>query len=381
METPHKPAIALRQKVAVLAFAILLGMVALECGIRAADAIRGYSILSNHRNLISKEFQRVRPFRMFGFELYRQVDGITHVSSRHGELYPLKKPAGTIRMVCFGGSTTENLRANEMHGVHYPLALESTLRKKLGRDNIEVINVGNAAYATPHSLNLLMLDILTWKPDFIILSHNANDLNAAYWPNFAADYSHKYQHPFYLPDIRGHYSFLNHVFQYSQFYWVTKDRLAKYFESFPPIQRRSYGPEPPAEAARIFERNLRTFTAVGISRGIQVVLGSQPLEPSEEFFGLHMSAKPYNDVVVYPLHEEFVLHHNRYNDIIRKVASDTDAWLVDNSRTVSGRTEFFYDAFHYTEAGIYALANSYAKVLLSKGIGTSTPPIRHTTQH
>lgn len=364
-----------RQKVALLMFGVLLGITVLELGIRAHDAKRGYAFFSNRRNQISQEFHSVIPFRMFGFDLYQQVNGNTYISSRHGELYPLEKPAGTIRLICFGGSTTQNLAAR--YGVHYPLALQLKLREELGRDDIEVISLGNSAYSTPHSLNLLALHVLRWTPDFVILSHNINDLNAAYWPNFTFDYSHKYAHSFYLPDVRGRYTPLNHVFQYSQFYWFAKDRLSKYFASFPPIQRRSYGPDPPVEAARTFERNLRTFVAVGTSFGVQVVLGTQPLEPSEEFFARHMAAKPYNDVVTYPLQEEFVLHHNRYNDIIRKVASDTEAWLVDNTPGLSGRTEFFIDAFHYTENGIYALANSYSEALLSKGIGTGTPS--HTT--
>ena len=56
-----------------------------------------------------------------------------------------------------------------------------------------VISVASSAYATPHSLTLLSLDVLSWDTDLVILSHNINDLQAAYMPGFKPDYSHKYQ--------------------------------------------------------------------------------------------------------------------------------------------------------------------------------------------
>ena len=83
-------------------------------------------------------------------------------------------------------------------GRHYPLVVQSELRERLGRDNIEVISVANSAYATPHSLILLELDVLSWDPDLILISHATNDLTATYFPDFAYDYSHKYSDPYYL---------------------------------------------------------------------------------------------------------------------------------------------------------------------------------------
>ena len=186
----------------------------MEIATRAYDAVRGRGFFSNSRSIVKRD---LRPFRMFGFDLYGKEDGVRHISSRHGEKYPLEKVPGTFRIVVFGGSTTENLVAFNETGLHYPLLLQKKLRERLQRDDVEVINVGNSAYSTVQSLILLELDVVSWQPDLIIVSHNVNDLVSSYWPGFTFDYSHKYSNEFYLPDFKSKYATHNRILQHSQF--------------------------------------------------------------------------------------------------------------------------------------------------------------------
>ena len=53
------------------------------------------------------------------------------------------KPDGVFRIVCFGGSTSENKYAHHLEGIHYPGLLQEHLRERTGRDSIEVINLGS----------------------------------------------------------------------------------------------------------------------------------------------------------------------------------------------------------------------------------------------
>ena len=87
-----------------LIFVILV----LETVIRAYDMISGHGFFSDHRNLLARSIRPVRPFRNFGFNLYKEENGTKYIISRHDELFPIKKPNGTFRIVVFGGSTTEN---------------------------------------------------------------------------------------------------------------------------------------------------------------------------------------------------------------------------------------------------------------------------------
>jgi len=345
---------------------LLLSFIFLEIGIRSYDVLKGRGFFSSHRNRISN-MKPVFPFRTFGFKLYEERDGIRYISSVHGELYPLEKKESTFRIVCFGGSTTESI----MEGVHYPLVLQSILRERLKKD-VEVINVGYPAYATPHSLILLELDVLFWKPDLVIIGHNVNDLTTGYWSDFTFDYSNRYSNRFYLPDHRSRFTLINLIFQHSQLYWFGKYRIGELrnivMRSRVKLRRKSYGDKPKSVAMKVFELNLRSFVTLAASNGIQVLLTTQPLQPSEEYFFRHMGYKPYNDRVTYPFHEEFVRHHSSYNEIIKHVAMDTGVSFIDNNKIMEGRKEYFVDFVHYSKRGLEKLGRNYADFIIANGI-------------
>ena len=121
----------------LLLFSLVFIFLVLELAIRTWDMVRGVGFSSGDRNLQMGSIKPLRPFRTFGFDLYRTDDGVRYISSRHGELYPVSKPEGTYRIVVFGGSTTENRPAFRQQGIHYPLVLQSVLRSALGRDSID----------------------------------------------------------------------------------------------------------------------------------------------------------------------------------------------------------------------------------------------------
>jgi lysophospholipase L1-like esterase len=356
---------------------ITLGSV--EFGLRAYDLTQGGSFFQTHGNIFYQPTLmplpapggagRVIPFRMFGFDPYRMDGSQRLISSRWGEAYPYRKTVGTYRIVCFGGSTTED----RVDGLHYPLVLQTLLRQRLHRDNIEVINVANSAYATPHSLILLTLDVVSWEPDLVIVSHNINDLLTMYFPGFRPDYWNKFSHPFYMgPDYSERYSWSNVVFQHSRLYWVVKDGLERLRRRITPlaagIRRRSYGHAPLPEAAAVFRRNLMTFAAIAKAWNITTLIGSQPLQPSEELFLIHMREKPYNDVAVYPYHEEFVHHYQAFNRIAAEAATNAGVGFVDNAKRLGGNPKYFIDHVHYTKEGIIALADSYADYIIAHNL-------------
>lgn len=369
----NKSSSSWKSNLLLFVLSLIIALLALETAIRTYDMTRGLGFFSGHRNLLSKSITPVRPFRTFGFELYKNEDGAKYISSRHGELFPLKKPNDTFRIVAFGGSTTENDKSFQDAKVHYPLLLQSELRESLGTNKIEVINVGNSAYATPHSLILFELDVLSWEPDMIIVSHNINDLLSAYWPNLTFDYSNKYSNQFYLPDNTSIFTLSNTLFQHSQLYWFMRSLINKVSNNVSSngdseIQRKSYGNKPPQLLIEIFKRNLRSFTAIAKENGIQVLLGNQPLQPSEESFIHHWGHKPYNSIVTYPLHSEFVHHHRQLNESIRQVAEETRVLFIDNENSLGEDKEYFIDVVHYTPKGVRALASNYAKFIISEYI-------------
>lgn len=356
---------SLKMKWALLIAIFLLLLLVAEVSVRVYDKMAGREFLSTHRNILSRN-KPTLPFRTFGFDMYQEVEGVEHLSSVHKELYPLQKDKDTFRILCFGGSTTANWHCVDRTGYHYPLRLQAILREHYQTDQIEVINVGNSAYTTAHSFIALSLDALSWQPDLIILSHNINDLTVMYWPNMAYDYSNKYSHAFYMPNFKN-FTIINSLFQYSNLYWVIKNRLGRLIKP-PSLQRVSYGDQPTSKAIHIFKRNLLAFAAMAQSTGAQVLLATQALQQDEDMFLKHMAHKPYNSIVSYPLHEEFVKHHRSFNRIIQDAAKESGALFIDNDASFKGEREYFVDYVHYTPQGVDKLAHNYARFLIDHGM-------------
>ncbi len=82
------------------------------------------------------------------------------------------KPAGVVRIVCIGGSTTEEGNSNDKT---YPRLLETKLRTWFGTDRVEVINCGIIGLMSD-SERMRMPDFLVLQPDLILHYNAINDI-------------------------------------------------------------------------------------------------------------------------------------------------------------------------------------------------------------
>jgi lysophospholipase L1-like esterase len=350
------------KNVAAVVVALLVLVIAGELGFRVYDLSQGRSFAG--------EMPRIRPYRIFGVDLYRVEGDRLMIQSRHGESFPFTKGDDTIRIVAFGGSTTANASNYKNDGIHYPMLLQKILQQELPSRNIEVINVGHEGYATTHLLTILAFDALSWSPDIVILSEDFNDLEASYFKTFLPDYSQKYSIDYYDPTILELLGHRSRLYRFVRSRLLRIDALNHY-----PVQRAHYGPLPPRLGREVFARNLKSFVTLAQSNGIKVVLGSQALEAlSEEDFVEDFERKSYNDLVWYPEHDLFIRHHQAFNNIIERVAHQAGALFVDNNRILGGSPEFFEDFIHYSKLGVETVARNYADAILSAGLIEAAPP-------
>ncbi|MEK7630451.1 MAG: GDSL-type esterase/lipase family protein [Patescibacteria group bacterium] len=351
----------IRQNIFLLCVTVIMLLGLGEMGARAFDALQGGDFAHNQ----SRAERPIIPFRMFGQDLYEEKDGVRYIISRHGERYPFQKEPGTYRIVAMGGSTTQNF----VGGTHYPKLLEEKLASEYPNKKIEVINIGNSGYSTAQMIILLTLDVISWQPDLVIASENINDLIANYFPHFVPDYANKYETSSFLPIP----SVTSRVLGWSRLYWVLKSRGEALSYRLDDLHgdvyhRRSYTNEPPEEGQRVFRRNWETIARTAKARGVRLIIATQPLESSPEYWDRHMRYKTYNDITAYPLHDEFVAHHHRFNQIIREVARAEGIMLADNEAVFAGNQIYFTDLVHYTRVGIERLADEYATLIRSQKI-------------
>lgn len=341
-----------------------------EIAIRTNDAIKGHNFFSNeHRDKLAIKDNSIVPYTIFGTKFYIKKDGMEWISSTHNELYRLKKPDNTFRIVCFGGSTTENPFAYKEYKIHYPMVLQQMLQKTYPNKKIEVINVGYSSYATSHLLIILTLDVISWSPDLIIMSENTNDISASYWKDFAFDYSNKYGLKYYrIPQYGEHFTTLNALFRWSSFYWYIKskiDRISSAGGSNKMSMERLHSGEIPPEVSQyVFRRNLINFYYIASKWNIPVIFATQALKADIEltdFMEYKGDPSLHYDVT----HEEKAKHHRYFNTIIKEVALNTHSYFLNNDSIFAGNSKYFIDAVHYTKPGIIKLAENYHNYIIS----------------
>ncbi len=92
----------------------------------------------------------------------------------------IPKPQDTIRIVCIGGSTTEEGNSND---ATYPNIMERKLRYYFHTDKIDVINAGICGIRSSDEVRRIW-DYLNLQPDLIIYYNLINDICYCYLPEW-----------------------------------------------------------------------------------------------------------------------------------------------------------------------------------------------------
>lgn len=326
------PRTSRRQALLLVAASLLLGLLALEL------AARGYSWW------LGKGFwSRPRSFESPFFVTYDgplpYFEGDAAVF-RHGVRLPIAKSPGELRVVCLGGSTTVNVAARPEE--NYPRLAQEHLRQAFPGRSVTVLEAGGDAFSTAHSVVNLSLRLLALEPDVVTVLHNVNDLTAQHFgERLRPDYANKYLDDAFLAyEHRGGLG--GAVLRASRAAQMLKWRISLLKKSLESSSRGGRV-ENPEDGRAAFRRNLLTLLAVARAHGATPLLLTQSHRDGEEgaFRG------------------EFLA----YNQLVREVAAEQGALLVDAAPRLSGQARFFVDEVHMNAAGLAELSRLLAPAL------------------
>lgn len=247
-----------------------------------------------------------------------------------GPTAPYAKSAGVLRVACVGGSTT---------ATGYPDHLQRYLDRKTpgAAGRFEVLNFGVSGWTTAHSLVNFMLNVVEYRPDFVVIQHGANDLQVR-GPDaeLRGDYSHALK-PFSEPPplLRGamHHSLLLRLVMIHLPLRVTGVNL--HDATFK--RRHDVGPHGGSYLYRLHRRNISTLVELALRRGITPVLTTQPFRVKRD-----------------GTTRDFEVHMRRCNDTVRALARQYGARVLfmDLDRVISGKLEpLFIDSLHLGDEG------------------------------
>ena len=259
------------------------------------------------------------------------------------KLSDVPKPDNVIRIACLGGSTTAD---------GYPEFLEEYLCLQLPGKQFQVLNFGTYWWSSLHSTVNYVLNVIDFKPDFVVLHDSCNDHHYRGFPGLRGDCSHAYR-LFLIPQTAG-----ETLYRYSLIFRILKIVLSWKF----PARFRSYfemkdiGLNPgktykyvPAEL-RVIERNIETVCTLASSQGSKICLTTMPLSIDRKFSEEH-------DRVYRP-------HTHDVNMIIREKARRYGCLLADFDEIMTGKEQFFKDAVHSSIEGNKIKAQLVGNALL-----------------
>ena len=284
----------------------------------------------------------------------------------------LKRSDDVYRIVTIGGSTTRNGHLPEEQ--RYPNVLESILKEKYPKLEIDVFNAGMDWWTTKHSLINYVTNVRDWAPDLVIVMHAINDLYRSFSPEAYAvgEYNPSWSH-FYGPAIGGANppSYLGHLnrryFRRIIWRWYPGYR---YIEVDYPVERYV--------SITQFEGNLRKLVHYVRSDGVDLLLLTQPSILKEGMtkeerkvlkIGFGFCITPRNWwKSEYPSPRSLYAALNAFNDTTRRVAKEEDVPLVDLAEAVPKTLEYFVDDVHYTPRGSELVAKFIATAIDSLGL-------------
>ena len=304
---------------------------------------------------------------------YATPEGVKHAVNTNslgyrGAEVRRKKPEGTFRIVCLGGSTTWGTGATADDRT-WSAGLQRVLNQALPPESpysrVEVINAGVSGYTALESFVNLKMRLLPLDPDLVIVYHAANDARALRRGQFETDYSH----------VRRSWSdppepFLDDWLWWSHFYGVFRDwesdaaartlagrMYVKHYNSLPKRNADDIAP-----GLENFGWTLREIVALSRLHGAEVMLSTftwrRGQEPNE---GAQAWKKNFAPIL------------ERMNVVATTVASQEGTLLADVRRRGPKDDTDFHDVVHFTDSGHGRVAAVMAGTITRSGVLLKPP--------
>lgn len=279
-------------------------------------------------------------------EVAGRVATINALGMREREVGP-ERAAGVRRVLCVGASSTYGLFI-ERDELTWPARLEGALRA--GGHEVEVLNAGTPSWDVRASQTNLELRLFALRPDIMIVCHTYNDVLGNLDPGYAADSR--------VEDVGALWRPQRHS---ALFGWLTH-KLAR-----PDLALARKASAATPDGARAFARNLRRMVRRGREQGAAVVLTTEPMacRPTlaaslragvpqvESWFG---RLSPFTYEATYTA-------MRTYYDVVRAVARETGAPLIDLAAHMPDDVRLFRSPIHHSPAGSDVVAGLVARGL------------------
>jgi lysophospholipase L1-like esterase len=290
-----------------------------------------------------------------------------------GDEIELPKPEGEFRIACLGGSTTYTGHVGN-YRKSYPEQLEKEL-KKLGHENVNIINAGAGNWTSLESLINLQFRVLELDPDMIIIYHAINDIKyRMVWPTEV----YKGDNSGARPPIWGSI-FMPSIFEYSTLLRIfmieaglirphvafsrTLDKVPDsfYLYKFRSQKRKDLYPEGffkeisahkmlMHNKPKYFERNIENMVIIAKHNNIKVVVAT-------------FASSPLFKKAVLVSSQEFISAFKDTNNTLKEIAKEMRVNLFDFAKVFPKDKKYYTDGRHVNAKGAQLKAKFFAEYI------------------
>ncbi|MFZ3045362.1 MAG: SGNH/GDSL hydrolase family protein [Desulfatirhabdiaceae bacterium] len=266
---------------------------------------------------------------------------------------------GNIVVMCLGGSTTE---FRDSAGKDWPGRVEYLLRQHYSNPSIYVYNVGRQWYSTQHILIHYAANLRRFKPDVIIVMEAINDLL------HNADFSYLSFRPF-RPDYGHFYGPMKRIMTRKTFEASLVAKLHSFWWHTP----RQILDQTDFPGLASFQQNLNTLIDLAHLDKTGVIMMTQPnlykdVMTDQEIARLDMlNYEAIGERYQWSL-KSAAKGMSDHNTLIRKIAGDRGAALIDLEKEIPKTLDFFYDDVHYRDIAFDRVAETVVNGIERSGI-------------
>jgi lysophospholipase L1-like esterase len=264
------------------------------------------------------------------------------------------KPPGTVRIAFIGASTTW---CAEVSGNEYvwPHLVTRSLGRIFPKTRFDYVNGGVPGYTAASSLKNLQFRVSPLRPDVIVIYEGMNDLSGEL-RDVAAERG-------VIPNARvqetswpGRYSLLWNLVE-KNLRVIAAQRDMNQDRGRLVIQSDLLGAQYRRDLIELVRAAQREAKLVAIATlSTQARRGQTPDQQAAS-----LSSAIFYMPFITP--DGLIASYERYNEIIREVARESGAVLIDGENSIPGDSRHFVDSVHFTDLGSAAMAERVLAVL------------------
>jgi lysophospholipase L1-like esterase len=282
--------------------------------------------------------------------------------------FETKKPDGAIRIIVYGGSAAFDTEATK--GEDWPHRVQKKLHEE-GYSEVEIINAGIMGHTALESVGKLFTEGYVFEPDYVLIYNGWNDIKyfdsnktalRTLQPSLQG-FDPRVQYGNFLDRWLCEGSQLYNVLR--RVYYKTKLKIGK--EGLRKAKDKQEGISAlKPKGFQQYRLAMEVFVDLARNIGAEPILVTQArlVHESNELTERQQRRIDYHHVGLN--HEALVETFDRLDAIVKKVAAEKKALLIDASAPLSGKAWAFEDHVHFLPKGSEAMAQLIADRL--KGI-------------